>query len=139
MLGIFAISLVPLAVFNLFWISQHNGEVILQDVEHRNPVRPRALHDDVGDAFPFIAVESTGHGADGTLHRIGISFRISSIGRTAEIFPAFGLIFHPQGGILRDLTAVISFDDMECEIDPPDSQPRRTAKGFLNVRHLKVI
>jgi uncharacterized protein (UPF0276 family) len=42
-----------LDVNNIYVSSQnHDFKVVLQNVEHRHPVRPRALHDDVGDAFP---------------------------------------------------------------------------------------
>src|SRR5215469_13727739 len=50
-LGIFAIGFVAFAVLHLLWIGQYDNELAFQDVEHWNPIRACALHDDVRDVF----------------------------------------------------------------------------------------
>src|SRR5260370_41567377 len=75
MLGILVIRLVSLAVLDLLWVGQHDNKVIFQDVEHGNPVRARALHHYVRDAFRSKPISQTNQVQHGSIKSPSVTSR----------------------------------------------------------------
>src|SRR5215467_5842300 len=65
MFRILPVRFMPLTILDLLGIGQHDHEVILEDVEYRNPVRSCALHYHVGHLLvgePLAQALQSGHG-----------------------------------------------------------------------------